>query len=1770
MGEQGQAAGARTDLHMVVEALRANRDRATNLSGLAQLHKLLKGLNGHEVLQAYLEQSPTCTELQAIWDVQLSVNDHSITIALLQLLARMLQMPLANQPVLSADTATALDQLAHDVIARRLKAIYFNLGSDMRDRMVATLQLMAALAKRSTAAARELVQAFDFELPAFYKASLPPREQRDAPADQAQQWRRLWQHKDPLKRPTCSAFVDFAHALLASCNTALLAMVLPIRPLFAGWLNCLAQHPSASATATVRLLLDKVLVDDGSIPPHLQAEPFSITALTQLAQLSGQEDSESDAATAASQAAHDLLMALCTDPAHGLCPADRADSTEAEGRAADASLSGRSSASGRRRLLQLMQKLRATELSRHAQLLMAIAGRHPSMAAAFLAVAPYSLEPQLSVRWLATATLVGRLVEAAAAGAAPGFLQRAQRGERPPFMDSGAVRQLLRNLFPPCLTKAALSHGIQHSSPLVRYTTLCLLLRIFHTAEHALTDLNAALEAAAATPGQAATPLHPGAIAADVAQDNVTVPATPKVLFAAAHSQLTNAQEPGGRHTEGPATAFHLEAPWRGFSTRLRSAVRAYLPDPQALLSQFSAMHAAAVKEAASRPASQPAADVATEPSLKPPKLSKQAAMKQGPGATLGVQQAGMEAAEATQLDLEQRSMGPEHSSEAEGSERDGEMPPDECQSMSADDADFMEVGDGHSDSDTNEAERTEWRHAAQADAADLALAKLLGVLTAYQQLLPDAMGDSRFDAGRLLTQDVLSLSPQAVGCEGNPSETALWLGLLPACPPEDSAEERRCGEAVQSFLAEAVALVARRPHELHELTQSLLQPGALPAVLGFSPLAVCCLRQVLKVAESARLPASARAATAAYVSGVLSALLQLQADPHPLALVILLVVGEAESAAQLERLLSSLQDAGISNPLTPSDLVSLKTALSCAPAPAVEAACGREGGLTSLQEALVTSLKPVPTAQRAVAVRALVLQIRLPRISQPLQPDQLVVLFQLLEHTLQDKQADALACALELRALLAAYLVDDSAADADCIMNRSITQLLSSLLGITSQDGSASAVKEDQEREGGEDGRGSQEFGDLAQFAVCCMKTLGRIFKLGDRSEAEEALQRQLMQYLDTCIGDSLAALPNALRETPAFTQLAADVSSFATAVMRARVADAACVKCLRRLLAALLPSAASEEEGTDVGQAQQPGEGAGHAGLDEPNSTADIASGADASEMSNGDTDSNTDASEPVGGGVVNAEVSAIAGQVLGRLVSHSQFVAILLRPQAMALPALPPAAAKLLLPLTSILPAVDCELPGPGQAAPALAAKREIAELMETLLDLQESFADASQPPDLATQARALLPLLLSAYHATSTATDRALLRVMYVMDRQCRQAEQGETEGKSEVGEAAARLDGPLACAGFLFGEAARRAHEKGLLFPQVQHAPDDLTAQRQRVVEEHGALDARRMALATVHFLEHRTLAADELDPHDSVPQAGAAQHDADSSMALSASRCDAAYDPAFMLPFAVQALRTGLLTCQQLATNGLLSLCLRTLATEDPGLRGLAYEALAAALEALDREDFRAQAQMAMLLSCVRLSVTQPFQRLPAVAAVFLAEAAMQLLHPGSAMYPALNKLLLRKPAVDVQDVPLMYQLLMSGSQQHWLERCWLLRLLQAGLRSDLDAQIYRRRFVVELLMTVHDSALADSSVRDLAMGAICAVARAPAYAQDLAKKAGLLPWLASAAGKALIGDCTAISSHAQSTTEAPPALHNAFIEPGSARTSAAAAQLLQVLQRLP
>jgi hypothetical protein len=73
----------------------------------------------------------------------------------------------------------------------------------------------------------------------------------------------------------------------------------------------------------------------------------------------------------------------------------------------------------------------------------------------------------------------------------------------------------------------------------------------------------------------------------------------------------------------------------------------------------------------------------------------------------------------------------------------------------------------------------------------------------------------------------------------------------------------------VTGFLAEAVALLSRKPQDFYEAARAILScTSAAPRRGEHSLLVVAALRQAVRVTASSKMPADARAAIAGYVAG--------------------------------------------------------------------------------------------------------------------------------------------------------------------------------------------------------------------------------------------------------------------------------------------------------------------------------------------------------------------------------------------------------------------------------------------------------------------------------------------------------------------------------------------------------------------------------------------------------------------------------------------------------------------------------------------------------------------------------------------------------------------------------------------------------------------------------------------------------------------------------------------------------------------------------------
>ena len=183
------------------------------------------------------------------------------------------------------------------------------------------------------------------------------------------------------------------------------------------------------------------------------------------------------------------------------------------------------------------------------------------------------------------------------------------RAHQPPAIGNPIVQAFLHRLTPACLPRAVLSKGIQHPDALVRYTTLCTLLKLVQTAQSALQALQIDIQTLATQSAHAQTPdTYDSELAAPAQHsgpfhDSSLQKAHDAVDAVAANAFAMLQQQ---QHQDVPFLSNNMQQPqapnlhtqWIGMHLQLQQSLRASLPDPQSLIAVLSTLLKTAAGEA--------------------------------------------------------------------------------------------------------------------------------------------------------------------------------------------------------------------------------------------------------------------------------------------------------------------------------------------------------------------------------------------------------------------------------------------------------------------------------------------------------------------------------------------------------------------------------------------------------------------------------------------------------------------------------------------------------------------------------------------------------------------------------------------------------------------------------------------------------------------------------------------------------------------------------------------------------------------------------------------------------------------------------------------------------------------------------------------------------------------------------------------------------------------------------------------------------------------
>lgn len=169
------------------------------------------------------------------------------------------------------------------------------------------------------------------------------------------------------------------------------------------------------------------------------------------------------------------------------------------------------------------------------------------------------------------------------------------------------------------------------------------------------------------------------------------------------------------------------------------------------------------------------------------------------------------------------------------------------------------------------------------------------------------------------------------------------------------------------------------------------------------------------------------------------------------------------------------------------------------------------------------------------------------------------------------------------------------------------------------------------------------------------------------------------------------------------------------------------------------------------------------------------------------------------------------------------------------------------------------------------------------------------------------------------------------------------------------------------------------------------------------------------------------------------------------------------------------------------------------------------------------------------ILSLLKDSIPEPSAddsviRLPTYITLLLAHSLRGVFYPSLFVYPITARFLLQRPKLDLTDVPLLYNLLYSSSEDWKAERVWMVRYLADGLVSETDWRVFQRRHTWDLLASIFQSTRVDKPLkkaifevgnplgnRPLTQGCKQVLANLTCIRQattSLTLKSGLLSWI--------------------------------------------------------
>ncbi|XP_043517352.1 uncharacterized protein LOC122532565 isoform X2 [Frieseomelitta varia] len=226
------------------------------------------------------------------------------------------------------------------------------------------------------------------------------------------------------------------------------------------------------------------------------------------------------------------------------------------------------------------------------------------------------------------------------------------------------------------------------------------------------------------------------------------------------------------------------------------------------------------------------------------------------------------------------------------------------------------------------------------------------------------------------------------------------------------------------------------------------------------------------------------------------------------------------------------------------------------------------------------------------------------------------------------------------------------------------------------------------------------------------------------------------------------------------------------------------------------------------------------------------------------------------------------------------------------------------------------------------------------------------------------------------------------------------------------------------------------------------------------------------------------------------------------------------YDPAFYLPLLYFLLsENNVVSCYKVAQSGALALTFAACSSKHSNVRMIAYTIIARYYTHLEASSSKTRLLWMRLIDALRygiISQQSEFNniRINCLVSTFLAKTSLITTQPLHPLYSVLQIFLVAKPALDINTIPELLQLLHSSDIEHKIHRCWILENIRDSMKSEAELDIAFKCVLFKMLFDFYISSLSDSNTKKLILEIIDVTLKIRKASILFIEHYGIFPWL--------------------------------------------------------